>query len=54
MFLVVLPFVNMISAFNEFRLKPWQRSTSENAQSAQWVKENGMGVWVRQNPISIA
>jgi len=26
MFLVVLPCINMISAFNEFGLKPWQRS----------------------------
>jgi len=50
MFLVVLPAINMINAFKEFGLKPWQRSTSTQSQPAQWVKQGGMGAWIRQNP----
>jgi hypothetical protein len=50
MFLVVLPAINMINAFKEFGLRPWQQSASTQTQPAQWVKEGGMGTWIRQNP----
>jgi len=35
MFLAVLPFVNMVSAFMEFGLKPWRKSESEHTGSSK-------------------
>jgi hypothetical protein len=52
MFLVVLPLVNMISAFNEFGLRPWRQSTAGQGQSAPWVIKQDMRVG--QNMTSIA
>jgi len=41
MFLLVLPFVNMVSVFREFGLKPWQQSTGDQAQ---WSGSNRAGI----------